>query len=74
VLFKESVAAVERPRTERLLYPVPEAAARLGIGRTLLYELIGSGVISAVKVHKRTLIAATELDRYVASLVGGDAA
>jgi excisionase family DNA binding protein len=52
----------------RLLYPISEAAHRLGIGRTALYELIGSGQIRALKIKSRTVIHADDLARFAASL------
>lgn len=39
-----------------LFLTVPDAAKRLGIGRSLLYRLIASGQITMVKVGRRTLI------------------
>jgi excisionase family DNA binding protein len=47
---------------------IPAACARYGIGRTLLYELLGSGKIEAVKLGKRTLILAESVERYMESL------
>jgi excisionase family DNA binding protein len=37
---------------EKLLLTVVEAAGRLGIGRTLMYELLGSGQIESVHVGR----------------------
>lgn len=45
---------------------VPQACARLGIGRTALYELLKSGAIRSFKVGTRTLIPEVELQRFVA--------
>lgn len=45
---------------------VPQACARLGIGRTALYELLKSGAIRSFKVGARTLIPEAELQRFVA--------
>jgi excisionase family DNA binding protein len=47
----------ERPRSahqtdDRLLLPVEEAARRLSIGRSLLYELLASGAIHSVHVGR----------------------
>ncbi len=52
----------------RLLHPIPEAAAILGIGRSTVYELIATGEIAVVRIGRRTLIAQAELERYVAHL------
>jgi excisionase family DNA binding protein len=58
----------------RLLHPVQEAWEIIGIGRTMLYELIAKGEIKTVKIGRRTLIAHDELARYVASLSSDGAA
>jgi excisionase family DNA binding protein len=51
-----------------LLHPIPDAQAQLGIGRSMLYELIASGAIQTVKIGSRTLISHDELVRYARSL------
>lgn len=56
---------------DRLLHTIPDAQEQLGIGRSTVYELIASGVIEAVKIGRRTLIAHDELERYVRSLKAG---
>ncbi|MDZ4064491.1 MAG: helix-turn-helix domain-containing protein [Coriobacteriia bacterium] len=55
---------------KRRLYPLMEAAEQLGVGRSKVYELIGSGALHAVKIGARTLIPAESLNAYVSSLVG----
>lgn len=52
----------------RLLHPIPDAAAVLGISRSTLYELIADGEITTVKIGRRTLITQDELERYVRDL------
>ena len=51
-ISKERATAVadERSDMEALLLRVPEAAARLGVSRAKLYELIASGALPAVKI------------------------
>lgn len=51
---------------EKLLLSVVEAAQRLGIGRTLMYELLGSGQIESVHVGRLRKVPADELTRFVA--------
>lgn len=46
---------------------INEALRRLSIGRTRLYELIGSGQISARKIGRRTVIIDTEIARFLAA-------
>ncbi|GEN80647.1 hypothetical protein AFE02nite_23810 [Actinotalea fermentans] len=53
---------------ERLLLTVVEAAHRLGIGRTLMYELINSGAVLSVQVGRLRRVPAAALARYVAAL------
>jgi excisionase family DNA binding protein len=52
----------------RLLYPIPDAQAQLGIGRSTVYELIAKGDLQTVKIGSRTLISHDELVRYARSL------
>lgn len=60
--------------TTRLLYPVPEAAAKLGIGRSKFYGLIESGDLHVVKIGRRALVSHDELERYVRRLTDQDPA
>lgn len=50
------------------LVSIEEARARIGIGRSKIYEELGAGRLSAVKVGKRTFIREDDLQSYVASL------
>lgn len=54
--------------TERLLLRPAEAAARLGIGRTKLYELMASGELRSVKIGGARRVSATALADFVAEL------
>lgn len=49
-----------------LAHQVPDAARRIGIGRSLLYDLIKQGRLSVVKIGCRTLITDAELRRFLA--------
>jgi excisionase family DNA binding protein len=52
-----------------VLLVCPEDAARvLGIGRTKVYELIGSGALRSVRVGGLRRIPVTALDEFVARL------
>ena len=50
---------------EKLLLTVVEAAHRLGIGRTLMYELLGSGQIRSVHVGRLHKVPVDALARFV---------
>jgi excisionase family DNA binding protein len=54
--------------SERLLLRPAEAAARLGIGRTKLYELMASGELRSVKLGGARRVSATALAEFVATL------
>jgi excisionase family DNA binding protein len=51
----------------RLLLSVEEAAERLGIGRRLMYELIGSGQVASICVGRLRRIAPKALSAYIAN-------
>jgi hypothetical protein len=51
-----------------LLCSIPQAADRICRGAQAIYDLIGRGLIEAVKSDGRTLIRVASLDRYAASL------
>jgi predicted DNA-binding transcriptional regulator AlpA len=53
-------------RTDVLAYRINDAIRVTGIGRTKLYELIGSGAFRTMKIGKRTLICAVSLRQYLA--------
>jgi excisionase family DNA binding protein len=51
-----------------MLHSVPDAAHVLGIGRSLLYELLAAGEITSVSIGRRRLIPADALLAYVERL------
>jgi excisionase family DNA binding protein len=61
------------PAPAKLLLTVPEAADLLGIGRTLMYELISSGQVVSVLVGRLRRIRPADLETYAAGLVAADA-
>jgi excisionase family DNA binding protein len=50
---------------DRLAHPIPEAAYKLGIGRSLLYELIAAGEINTVTIGRRRLVPESALVDYL---------
>jgi excisionase family DNA binding protein len=65
VTHDEQVIQVTLEQEERLLLSVVEAAQRLGIGRTLMYELLGSGEIESVHVGRLHKIPAEALGAFI---------
>lgn len=57
------------PRTERVLITTAEAAAWLSIGRSKLYELIGTGKITTVRIGRAVRVPVVEVDRFAAELL-----
>jgi excisionase family DNA binding protein len=52
---------------QRLL-PVDDAAAALGLGRSTVYKLIGSGELFTVRVGARRLVPEAAVDAYIVRL------
>lgn len=60
------------PKTRNLLISVDRgvllrveaAAILLGVGRTMMYELIGQGHIPVVRIGRRTLVHRDDLERF----------
>jgi excisionase family DNA binding protein len=53
---------------EKLFYTISDTCRLLSVGRTKLYELIGSGEIPVRKLGKKSLVAATDLTRWAERL------
>ena len=49
----------------RLLLTVAEAARRLGIGRSLMYQLIGEGQIESITIGRLRKVSLSALDSFV---------
>ncbi len=62
--MEETTMAEQR----RLLLRPEEAARVLGLGRTKVYELMGSGTLRSVKVGNSRRISMTALDEFVDQL------
>jgi len=59
---------VARMEVNPILVSVPQAAQMLGRGVSTIYDLIGAGLIRAVKSDGRTLLVVESLREYAASL------
>lgn len=58
-----------QPDQRPVLHSVPEAARTLGIGRSLLYQLLAAGEIASVSIGRRRLIPSDALTAYVERLL-----
>jgi excisionase family DNA binding protein len=63
-------ASPGEPEPAGLLLTVEEAAERLRLGRTFVYQLIMSGELESVKVGRLRRVPAECLPEYVATLRG----
>lgn len=54
---------------KKILYSVEDTAAALSMGRTTIFALIVEGQIKSVKIGKRRLVAASEIEAYVERLI-----
>lgn len=54
-----------RSAPEPLAVSMAEAARRLGVSRTFLYEEVGRGRLPTIKLAKRRLVAVADLGNYL---------
>lgn len=57
-----------RTMNDRLAYTVAEACGALRIGRTTLYKLFNQGKLKPVALGGKTLVLASEVDRFLSEL------
>jgi excisionase family DNA binding protein len=48
-------------------YSIPEICQTFGLSRSKVYGLIADGELIALKIGTRTVVSATELDRFIAA-------
>ena len=53
---------------DQLTYSIPDVSAKTGLGKTTVYKAISEGRLKARKLGNRTLILASELESFLASL------
>ena len=53
---------------EKVLLSIPEAAERLSLGRSKLYELMAAGELKAVRIGRAVRLATSEVDRFAERL------
>jgi excisionase family DNA binding protein len=56
---------LKEPAPQRLLLRIPEVMTMLGLGRTTIYALIGSGDLPVIRVGKAVRIPMTALEKWV---------
>jgi hypothetical protein len=61
-------STVGKMEVEPILCSVPQGCQMLGIGTQGMYDLIGAGLVKAVKRGTRTLLVVESLKTYAASL------
>jgi hypothetical protein len=61
-------SAVTRYEVTPILVSIPQASAMIGRGVTKIYEMIGGGLIKAVKSDGRTLVVVASLHEYADKL------
>ena len=57
--------------SDKILLAIPEAAARLSIGRSKLYELISAGEIPVIHIGRSVRVSVRAVEAYAARLEGG---
>lgn len=55
-------------KTGLRLLRLPEAAERLAVGRSTLYEMIGRGELPTVKIGRAVRVSEEELNAFIAEL------
>ena len=56
---------------ERLLLTVEEAAQRLGIGKTLAWELVWAGVLPSIRLGRCVRVPRQALEEWIARTMNG---
>lgn len=64
--------ASKQPELPPIAHRIEDAARRLGVSRSTIYNLITTKELTPFKVGNRTLIAESELHRFVAARMGAD--
>ena len=54
------------PHTPHLAFSVADGAVQIGLRATTLWQCIAAGLITPIKVGRRTLLPYTELQRFLA--------
>jgi excisionase family DNA binding protein len=60
---------IEPQSEQKLLLTIPEAAYRLGMGRSFVYELVLKGEIPSIKLGRARRVPVAALEQFVASML-----
>lgn len=58
---------------DKILLSIPEAAARLSIGRSKMYQLLTAGDVRAVRIGRAVRVPVGEVDEYAKRLLAATA-
>lgn len=67
----ETHPEVDRPNSR--LWPVEAVMARLGIGRSMVFQLMASGDLRSVKVGRRRLVSEAAITEFIQKIDTGAA-
>jgi excisionase family DNA binding protein len=56
------------PPTQRMLYPIREVQQKLGVSRTMVYQLLSDGQLPSVTIGRRRFVTAAALSAFVKRL------
>lgn len=62
--------SISQDGVPRMLMTVPEVAAALCVGRSIAYELVGSGAIGSVRIGRSRRVSVKALEEYISRLEG----
>ena len=62
------MSALQHQASAPLLNTLDMAARRLSVSRATFYRLVSAGELQVIKLGSRTMVAETELERFVARL------
>lgn len=60
------MAEVDIAENERWAYSIEEVGAMLGLGKSLMHDLLALGKIGSIKAGRRTLITRKHLSKFLA--------
>lgn len=65
---KVDAVNINKPTPRAAFLTVVEAGAMIGVGRTMIYTLMGEGRLKSVRIGSKRLIAREEVEAFIAKL------